>query len=132
MDSAGKLYVPDVQKWTNFYTQINKGNVNPYADYTMKGYQRGGGLRNNTSPYMVSIDKYAKQSLEGEVKPKIQMTSPSEQVVEQAKSEIIRETTKKRKHQKKHSSEKSTRKGGERPEKKKKIVKLNSDVFGVY
>lgn len=48
---------------------------------------------------MVSIDKYAKQSFDGESKPKLQMTSPSEQVVEQARSEIVREKTKKRKHQ---------------------------------
>lgn len=33
--------------------------VSPYANHTMKGYQRGGGLRNKTSPFMLSIDKHA-------------------------------------------------------------------------
>ena len=128
MESGGRLYVPDTKKWTNFYTQISKGNVSPYIDHTMKRYQRGGGLRNNTSPFMVSIDKYARELNEREIRPKIKITSPSEQ----AKSEVVREKTKKRKPQFKPSSEKQTRREDERPKKKKKIVKLNSDVFGVY
>ena len=132
MESGGRLYVPDTKKWTNFYTQISKGNVSPYIDHTMKRYQRGGGLRNNTSPFMVSIDKYAREFNEREIRPNIKITSPSEQVVEQAKSEVVREKTKKRKPQFKPSSEKQTRREDECPKKKKKIVKLNSDVFGVY
>jgi hypothetical protein len=131
METTGRMYVPDTKKWTNFYTQISKGNVNPYTDHSMKGYQRGGGLRNNTSPFMVSIDKYAKELNEKEIRPAIKMTSPSEQVVEQAKSEVIRKKTKKRKSQLKHLSEKQTLREDERPM-KKKIVKLNSDVFGLY
>jgi hypothetical protein len=98
----------------------------------MKGYQRGGGLKNNTSPFMVSIDKYARELNERESSPKIKMTSPSEQVVEQAKSELVREKTKKRKPQLKHFSEKALHREDQRPKKKKKIVHLNSDVFGVY
>jgi hypothetical protein len=131
METTGRMYVPDTKKWTNFYTQISKGNVNPYTDHSMKGYQRGGGLRNNTSPFMVSIDKYAKELNEREIRPAIKMTSPSEQVVEQAKSEVVRKKTKKRKSQLKHLSEKQTLREDERPI-KKKIVKLNSDVFGLY
>lgn len=95
----------------------------------MKEYQRGGGLRNNTSPFMISIDKYARKSNEKKISPKIKMTSSSELVVEQAKSEVVREKTKKRKPQFKHYSEKQTRREEERPKKRKKIVKLNSDVF---
>lgn len=127
MESGGRLYVPDTKKWTNFYTQISKGNVSPCIDHTMKRYQRGGGLRNNTSPFMVSIDKYARELNEREIRPKIKITSPSEQ----AKSEVVREKTKKRTPQFKPSSEKQTRREDQRP-KKKKIVKFNSDVFGVY
>lgn len=59
MSAYKTLYVPDPQKWTNFYLQIHRGKVSPYADHTMKGYQRGGGLRNKTSPFMLSIDKNA-------------------------------------------------------------------------
>lgn len=73
MESGGRLYVPDTKKWTNFYMQISKGNVSPYIDHTMKRYQRGGGLRNNTSPFMVSIDKYARELNEREIRPKIKI-----------------------------------------------------------
>lgn len=74
-----------------FYTQIKEGNVNPYRDHAIKGYQRGGGLRSKTSPYMISIDKYAKDLDVRDKKLTISMTSPAEQIVEQAKSEIERE-----------------------------------------
>lgn len=52
-----KIYIPDPKI---FYTQIKEGDVNPYRDHAIKGYQRSGGLRSKTSPYMISIDKYAK------------------------------------------------------------------------
>lgn len=90
MDVNNKMYVPDTKKWTMFYTHINRGSVNPYTDHTMKEYQRGGGLRNKTSPYMISIDNYTKRAVEQDTNPKINMTSPAEQVVEQAKSEVKR------------------------------------------
>lgn len=57
----------------------------------MKGYQRGGGLRNKTSPFMLSIDKYAIDSYDKNIK--LNVTSPAEQVVDQAKSEVRRETS---------------------------------------
>lgn len=88
MDVNKKMYVPDTKKWTMFYTHINRGSVNPYTDHTMKEYQRGGGLRNKTSPYMISIDNYTKRAVEQDTNPKINMTSPAEQEVEQAKSEV--------------------------------------------
>lgn len=89
MSAYKTLYVPDPQKWTNFYLQIHR--VSPYADHTMKGYQRGGGLRNKTSPFMLSIDKHAIDSNDKNIK--LNVTSPAEQVVDQAKSEVRRETS---------------------------------------
>lgn len=113
MDYYRKLYVPDAKKWMRFYTQINEGNVNPYADHTMKGYQRGGGLRNKTSPFMVSIDKYVNDMDNAGKKPVINMTSPAEQIVEQAKSEMKRDKiTKSNQHSsKRHSQKASASKG---------------------
>lgn len=133
MDMNKKIYIPDPKKWMRFYTQIKEGNVNPYRDHAIKGYQRGGGLRSKTSPYMISIDKYAKDLDDRDKKLTISMTSPAEQIVEQAKSEIEREKNiKKDQHGSKRRSQKSiaTKKGP--TAKKSKVVKLKSDVFGIY
>lgn len=134
MDVNKKMYVPDTKKWTMFYTHINRGSVNPYTDHTMKEYQRGSGLRNKTSSYMISIDNYTKRAVEQDTNPKINMTSPAEQVVEQTKSEVKREksTTEKGKRVLKRQSQKLNDKKSGRTAKRKKIVKLKSDVFGVY
>jgi hypothetical protein len=133
MDFNKKLYVPDIKKWTKFYMAVNKGNVNPYTDHTMKGYQRGGGLRNKTSPYMLSIDTYTKDMDVTDNNPKINMTSPAEQIVEQAKSEVKREKIikKDKRNVKRPSQKASTSKGGP-PTKRSKVVQLKSDVFGPY
>lgn len=133
MNANKNLYVPDTKKWTMFYMQVGNGDVNPYTNHTMKGYQRGGGLRNKTSPYMLSIDNYTRGATERDVNHKINMTSPAEQVVEQAKSEIKRDKTiEKGKRVLQRSSQKSSEKKNGRSAKRNKIVKLKSDVFGLY
>jgi hypothetical protein len=133
MDANKTLYVPDTKKWTMFYKQVGNGDVNPYTNHTMKGYQRGGGLRNKTSPYMLSIDNYTRRAAERDVNHKINVTSPAEQVVEQAKSEIKRDKTiEKGKRVMKRTSQKTSDKKDGRVAKRKKIVKLKSDVFGLY
>lgn len=133
MDMNKKIYIPDPKKWMRFYTQIKEGNVNPYRDHAIKGYQRGGGLRSKTSPYMISIDKYAKDLDDRDKKLTISMTSPAEQIVEQAKSEIEREKNiKKDQHGSKRRSQKSNATKEGPTAKKSKVVKLKSDVFGIY
>lgn len=129
MSAYKTLYVPDPQKWTNFYLQIHR--VSPYADHTMKGYQRGGGLRNKTSPFMLSIDKHAIDSNDKNIK--LNVTSPAEQVVDQAKSEVRRETIIKnaKTTPKRRIQESPTAKNGPKL-KKTKVVKLKSDVFGLH
>jgi hypothetical protein len=133
MEFDRKLYVPNANKWMRFYSQINRGNVNPYANHTMKGYHRGGGLRNKTSPFMMSIDSYAKDNEANGKDLKINVTSPAEQIVEQAKSEIKRENiTKKEKHGNKRRKQKATVSKEGPAVKRNKVVKIKSDVFGLY
>lgn len=104
--------------------------MSTYADHTMKGYQRGGGLRNKSSPFMVSIDKYAKMD---DKDIHLNVTSPAEQVVEQAKSEIKRDkNVEKGKRPMKRVTEKSSSTKDGRVAKKRKVVKIKSDVFGLY
>lgn len=90
-------------------------------------------MRSKTSPYMISIDKYAKDLDDRDKKLTISMTSPAEQIVEQAKSEIEREKNiKKDQHGSKHRSQKSNATKEGPTAKKSKVVKLKSDVFGIY
>lgn len=132
MDMNKKIYIPDPKKWMTFYTQIKEGNVNPYRDHAIKGYQRGG-TTSKTSPYMISIDKYAKDLDDRDKKLTISMTSPAEQIVEQAKSEIEREKNiKKDQRGSKRRSQKSNATKEGPTAKKSKVVKLKSDVFGIY
>jgi hypothetical protein len=133
MDANKTLYVPDTKKWTMFYMQVGNGDVNPYTNHTMKGYQRRGGLRNKTSPYMLSIDNYTRRASGRDVNHQIHVTSPAEQVVEQAKSEIKRDKTiEKGKRVMKRASQKLSDKKNGPTAKRSKIVKLKSDVFGLY
>lgn len=96
----------------------------------MKGYQRGGGLRNKTSPFVLSIDKYAIDSNDKNIK--LNVTFPVEQVVDQAKSEVRRETSIKnvKTTSKRRIRESPTAKNGPKP--KAKVVKLKLDVFGLH
>jgi hypothetical protein len=64
---------------------------------------------------------------------RLNVTSPAEQVVEQAKSEIKRDKhTEKGKHTIKRVNEKSSSTKDGRGAKKRKVVKIKSDVFGLY
>lgn len=82
---------------------------------------------------MLSIDNYTRGATDRDVKQKINVTSPAEQVVEQAKNEIKREKTiEKGKRVMKRTSQKSSKKESGPTTKRNKIVKLKSDVFGLY
>lgn len=118
------------QKMDNVLYSYKKGKCKPLY----RSYDESSGLRNKTSSYMISIDNYTKRAVEQDTNPKINMTSPAEQVVEQAKSEVKREksTAEKGKRVLKRHSQKLNDKKSGRTAKRKNIVKLKSDVFGVY
>lgn len=75
---------------------------------------------------MLSIDKYAIDSNDKTIK--LNVTSPAEQVVDQAKSEVRRETSIKNV---KTTWESPTAKNSPKL-KKAKVVKFKSDVFGLH
>ena len=86
-------------------------------------------MRNNTAPYMLPIDHYTKD-IDEKKGIKIKLTSPAEQVVEQAKSEVKREMSHGKKLGKRKTNHSSNTKST--PKKQRKILKINSDVFGPY
>jgi len=92
------MYVPNVEKWMHFYKNITSGKANPY-NISRGIKQRGWSISGNSNEFMIPIDQHSKDSRN--TKPvhslDINMVSPAQQTVEQAKSEIDRVKTLKRK-----------------------------------
>lgn len=80
-----KLYVPNPQKWITFYKRLADGKIKQYSVN-----QIGAGENHQSS--ILPVDKFISQS---EVKlPKqtaLKLVSTTEQMVDQAKSELKRE-----------------------------------------
>ena len=79
--NSSKLYVPNPQKWVDFFDKVAQGKV--------KLDQHGGG---NVS-HIIPMDQYASSHSNTTQLP-VKIVSPSEQVVDQAKSELERENIK--------------------------------------
>ena len=80
-----KLYVPDPQKWVKFYKHLADGKINHYS------INQIGEGENNQSP-ILTVDKYIDQSENKSTKqPALKLVSTTEQIVDQAKSELKRE-----------------------------------------
>ncbi|MCG8113110.1 MAG: hypothetical protein N0E59_20355 [Candidatus Thiodiazotropha taylori] len=84
--NLSKLYVPDPQKWVRFYKHVAEGKIKLNSTNQM----RGGGRVSHS--FIAPIDKYLKQ-LEDSTStlPPIKLVSSTEQIVDQAKSELKRE-----------------------------------------
>jgi len=107
------MYVPNPQKWMKYYESMAKGYHNPYVD--QKGGQRkqiGGSLSGNRGTFMVPIEEIPHSTNSLSSNPvKVNLVSPSQQVVEQAKSElqIARKGIKRKRASKSVSSSKRRR-----------------------
>jgi len=75
--NPSKLYVPNPEEWVNFFDRVAKGKV------TLE--QSGAGRRR----WVIPLDKTPTESTRREVP--IQIISPSEGVVRQAESELVRD-----------------------------------------
>ncbi|CAC5415705.1 unnamed protein product [Mytilus coruscus] len=89
MDSS-KMYVPDPQKWVKYYESMAKGNHNPYIDRKGRNVKQiGGSLTGSHGTFMVPIDETSNPSNKQPTNSlAVQLVSPSQQVVDQAKSEL--------------------------------------------
>lgn len=82
------MYVPNPQKWVNYYESMAKGGHNPYIDHKGGKRQIGGSLVGSSRQFMVPIES-SKSSNSHQTNPiTIKLVSPSQQVVEQAKTEL--------------------------------------------
>lgn len=83
--NTSKLYIPNPQKWVNFYRNLAEGKVKLHS-YK----QTGGG--NVTHSFITPIEKKSSDIMPDTNKqPQVKLVTPSQQIVEQAKSELKRE-----------------------------------------
>lgn len=82
-----KLYVPDPTKWIDYYRNVSNGHMNPYIVYGNKN-QTGGALMGSRTQFMIPIKNKTHVTDQQKDLPKLQLVSPAEQVVQQAKDEL--------------------------------------------
>ena len=84
------MYIPNPQKWVKYYESMTKGHQHPFIDQRggrMK--QIGGSLSGSQGSFMVPIEEASKSVNLHPLNPmKVELASPSQQFVEQAKSEL--------------------------------------------
>jgi hypothetical protein len=85
-----KMYIPNPQEWVKYHESMAKGHQNPFIDQRggrMK--QIGGSLSGSQCSFMVPIEE-ASTSVNSHLSNpmKVELASPSQQFVEQAKSEL--------------------------------------------
>lgn len=87
------MYVPNVGKWMKYYQDVVQGKENAYVNNVNRNVKQwGGGISQNANEFMIPIDK---NNNEGEKslparEIDVNMVSPAQQVVEQAKSALKR------------------------------------------
>lgn len=85
-----KMYIPNPQKWVKYYENMAKGYHNPFVD--QKGgrtKQIGDSLSGSQGSFMIPIEETSTAANSHPTNHvKVELVSPSQQVVEQAKSEL--------------------------------------------
>ena len=93
------MYIPDAQKWIQYYKQIAKGTHRPYVNHQhRKTIQTGGSIGRKSIGFMDNIDVLStpKDHTDSAADVNVQLVSPAQQSVEQVKSEIARKSNQKR------------------------------------
>ena len=115
-----KLYVPDPNKWVKYYQGVVTGKTNPYAEQMTK--QIGGSIKRMSNQFLIPVGDRHKTTDQPSTDVKLQLVSPAQQVVEQAKDEI-KLPLKRKRITKSISSSKKRRRGNTSGSKKNKKVK---------
>ena len=89
MDISSKTYIPNARKWIRFYDDIVN---NKYKSYTnrISANQHGGSIASSPSHFMLPIEHKHESNKATSSDLKVNLISPAQQTVEQAKSEITR------------------------------------------
>lgn len=81
------MYVPDPKKWIDYYKNVSYGHINSHLTYGRKN-KTGGALMGSTKQFMIPIGNNNHVVSQQNDLPKLQLVSPVEQVVQQAKEEL--------------------------------------------
>ena len=100
-----QMYVPDPKHWINYYKNFWSGNVNPYLTPNGK-QQHGGGLMRSSKQFMIPIESATHTTTKSTDVPPVQLVSPVEQIVNQAKEEIREGIKRKKQRTEYHSYQK--------------------------
>ena len=86
-----ELYIPDNKKWVTFFRNQAQGKFNSYQ-YAPHSYQAGGRMKRpaRASSFIIPVDQHCEESgsQKDSKKITIQLTSPAEQIVQQAESQL--------------------------------------------
>ena len=123
--NADKMYIPDKDKWMNYYQSVIQGKNNSYLTHMQSG--------GKNATFMIPIQKHASALSEKSDPVKIQLVSPSVQMVDMAKQTLKGEGVGiKRRKRKQTTSHKTSSEGGHKARKKTKTSvkrRENKDVF---
>lgn len=105
--NTSQNYIPNPQKWTQFYKGFVSGHHNSYSMPPSYSNQHGGSITASPSSFMIPIEDKRDQDSSHQ-KKKLTVISPAQQVVEQAKLTLQRQNRpvyKRRKLVKKNQSQ---------------------------
>lgn len=103
------MYIPNAEKWIKYYNDVIKGYTNSFES-TRGIRQTGGNISRSSNDFMIPIDQHNQSKDESSPIKKldVKMVSPTQQIVEQAKSKLEL-TKKKRLSSNNYSKKKRTR-----------------------
>ena len=122
--NVNKMYIPNTQKWINFYQNLGTSGHNPYINYAHKpGRQIGGGSLTGSPRQFIMPVGLPHKDTNHDDKLTVKLVSPVQQSTDQAKDEVERENMKQGiKRKRSQQSFSPTRK---RPRKQTQKVKKN-------
>jgi len=85
-----KMFIPNTQKWIQYYQNLGKDGHNPYINNTHRGGKQigGGSLSGSPRQFITPIGQPNKSDHEEKVT--VKLVSPVQQTIDQAKDEVER------------------------------------------
>lgn len=85
-----KMYIPNTQKWIQYYQNLDKDGHNPYLNYIHRGGTQIGGGSLSGSPRQFITPVGHPHKTDKDEKITVNLVSPVQQSIDQAKDEIKR------------------------------------------
>jgi len=130
------MYIPNTQKWIQYYQNVGKDGHNPYMHYAQRGGKQIGGGSLSGSPQQFITPIGPPQEGKHDDKVMVNLVSPVQQSIDQAKDEVKRnmQGIKRKRSQENVSSvrkrrRKHTRKGKQASKKTSSVKKLKKKVL---